>query len=519
MSSNLVPVHLIILIHGLYGSTLNLKVVEEELIRAGGEVEQGASASSHGGPPTTSKSSTGHKSEYKDGGGGIETVVYLAQSIKGPRTWDGIDICAHRITEEVDKEIERLQDDGKDVVGVSVMGYSLGGLIARFLIGQLHARQPSFFAKHRPVTFSTAATPHLGVLKYGTRQNALISKLGRVMFGRTGRQIYCQDEEPDWGGRGLLEFMTDPNHVFIQALKVFPKVMILVNGIHDNTVPYPTAAISYTDPFTDPSQLHIETDENHMVTSYLPIADPDPESLAVNHANEIDVDGEEVNVTVKVMKSRTRPRTSELAGGRTRPLLPPLFMIPLPFPFNYAIWLISPLLLPIMLTYIAMMFAVHEFHSRRRTRSHHDIVERQPLLAPVSWPADESDMPSEPILQSTSSSVIPSRSVSTKPTQDDEVDQASSGTSTPPMLDPSSSTTTAAPLLLTPGQRMMIKNLNEAIPNAERVIAWFPWAFNSHAVLICRDVTRFPWQEDGRGVVKRWAKFVVDAGKEGVITV
>lgn len=110
MSAKPTPVHLIIVIHGLYGSTLNLKVVEEELIRAGGEVERGAEADNDGGPPTSSKTSTGHgvggaaiqgDLEGKGSKTGTETVVYLAQSIKGTRTWDGIDVCSHRITEEV----------------------------------------------------------------------------------------------------------------------------------------------------------------------------------------------------------------------------------------------------------------------------------------------------------------------------------------------------------------------------------------------------------------------------------
>lgn len=107
----------------------------------------------------------------------------------------------------------------------------------------------------------------------------------------------------------------------------------MLRRIHDNTVPYPTASISYTDPFADPSNLHIETDENHIVQSYLPIADPDPESLAVNHANEIDVDGEEVTVKISVLKPR-RTASAQITG-RKRPLLPPFLMLPLRYPFNH----------------------------------------------------------------------------------------------------------------------------------------------------------------------------------------
>ena len=42
------------------------------------------------------------------------------------------------------------------------------------------------------------------------------------------------------------------------------------------------------------------------------------------------------------------------------------------------------------------------------------------------------------------------------------------------------------PLLMTSAQRAMVKNLNEALPQMERLIGWYPWAYNSHATLIVR---------------------------------
>jgi len=43
-----------------------------------------------------------------------------------------------------------------------------------------------------------------------------------------------------------------------------------------------------------------------------------------------------------------------------------------------------------------------------------------------------------------------------------------------------------AALLLTPAQKIMCKNLGAALPHAERIIAWFPWAYNAHALLVAR---------------------------------
>ena len=67
------PVHLVILIHGLYGSPSNLKVVAEELAKAAEAKEEG---------------------EY-------EVVVHLTKSFSGSHTWDGVDVNAHRAADEV----------------------------------------------------------------------------------------------------------------------------------------------------------------------------------------------------------------------------------------------------------------------------------------------------------------------------------------------------------------------------------------------------------------------------------
>ncbi|WWC87476.1 uncharacterized protein L201_002365 [Kwoniella dendrophila CBS 6074] len=480
------PVHLIILTHGLYGSALNLAAVKEELISV-------SSSNTPSSPSSIASSSSSSRQR-------LETVVFLPEGISGARTWDGIDVCAHRIATEIDREIERLEDDGKDVVGFSVMGYSLGGLFSRYLIGILHSRQPSFFSRHKPISFSTAATPHLGVLKYGTLTNTVVHTVGRQLFSRSGRQLYCLDKEPEWGGRGLLEVMADPNDVFIQALKLFPKVMIVANGCQDNTVPYPTAAITTSDPFLDLSTIEVETDEDHIIKSYRKIEQPDPDDLPADHTRELEEDGEEVQIQIKIIKNPINKFTNEWKGRRRQPLPPPFMLFP--WPFNYLMFLIFPLLIPFVLVYLAGAITLHNFHSRKRIRSHRDSAERQPLLVLSSTSlADTVGSATKELQDTLADSVRPSTSLD--------------GTSTPPLSDPVEHSK-IAPLLLTPAQKLMIRNMNGAIPHAQRVVSWFPWAYNSHAMLICRDTKRFPWQEDGRGVVRTWAKFVHDAGAEGL---
>lgn len=42
------------------------------------------------------------------------------------------------------------------------------------------------------------------------------------------------------------------------------------------------------------------------------------------------------------------------------------------------------------------------------------------------------------------------------------------------------------PFYLTRQQKLMALNLQRELPQVERLVSWFPWAFNAHALLICR---------------------------------
>ncbi|WVQ77408.1 hypothetical protein IAR50_007093 [Cryptococcus sp. DSM 104548] len=500
--------HLIILIHGLYGDIHNLHAVKAELLALADP--QSSSSTSRDFEQTLDKAGSQNNQDSD-----LETVVYLPKTIPGAKTWDGIDVCAARVAEEVDQEIERLQDEGRDVVGFSVMGYSLGGLIARYLIGLLHARQPSFFARHKPVSFSTAATPHLGVLKYGTTTNTVVHTIGRRLFSQTGKQLYNLDREPEWAGRSLLEVMSDPDSIFIQALKLFSKSMIVANGTRDLTVPYPTAAFSATDPFADPASIDVEVDDQHIVQSYRPLSPASLDfpnsrsSLLTSRSSRrtkdwcksADEEGIEISVT-SFSRDQRRVGDEGLVKKRPPPTLPPFLYLPLRWPFNYSLVLLTPILLPIFLLFISITVIIHTFQSRRRIQSHRSVYERQPLLSASTSSVDLSSL-SVPVPEQEQAETISTALHANSP---------SDGTCTPPMADPLP-TSSAEPLLLTPQQKLMIKHLNAAIPNADRVVAWFPWAHNAHAVLICRSVSRFPWQEDGRGAVRVWTRFVFQAGE------
>ncbi|KAL1691192.1 putative serine esterase-domain-containing protein [Schizophyllum commune] len=193
---------------------------------------------------------------------GTRLEVLLANTNSEEHTYDGIDWGGERVAQEIAKRVEDLEAKGYHVTKFSITGYSLGGLISRYVIGILH--QQGFFEKINPVNFNTVATPHLGLLRYDSFWSSLSHSLGPRLLSRTGEQFYFVDK---WSakGRPLLEVMADPERVFYQALQTFKHIRIYGNAINDLTVPYLTACIELEDPFADYENtgLTVEYDDKY----------------------------------------------------------------------------------------------------------------------------------------------------------------------------------------------------------------------------------------------------------------
>jgi hypothetical protein len=149
------------------------------------------------------------------------------------------------VAREIEKEVARIEKDGSHVREFSVRGYSVGGreyasvptynelpltiayppVIARYLIGLLHSRDPSFLVKHRPVNFTTLATPHIGIVKYRGRFWQWVAvKWGYSLLGRTGDQLYTWDKYSVQDDRPLLEVMSDSGK---SPAEIYPKSAFL----------------------------------------------------------------------------------------------------------------------------------------------------------------------------------------------------------------------------------------------------------------------------------------------------
>jgi len=75
--------------------------------------------------------------------------ILVTKRNAGSFTYDGIETGGERVASEVEDTLRELAKAGHDIKKISIVGYSLGGLIARYSIGLLHSK--GLFDKIQPV--------------------------------------------------------------------------------------------------------------------------------------------------------------------------------------------------------------------------------------------------------------------------------------------------------------------------------------------------------------------------------
>lgn len=82
--------------------------------------------------------------------------ILVAKRNSGSFTYDGIELGGERVCQEIEEEIEKLANAGQEIKRLSLVGYSLGGLVARFCVGLLYSK--GFFKKITPVVCTKIPT-------------------------------------------------------------------------------------------------------------------------------------------------------------------------------------------------------------------------------------------------------------------------------------------------------------------------------------------------------------------------
>lgn len=131
-----------------------------------------------------------------------------------------------------------MEKNGTKIKKLSIVGYSLGGLVARYTIGLLYSK--GWFKRIKPVNFTTFATPHLGVKTplLGV-QYTIFNFLGSRTLSASGRQLFQIDTFRDTN-RPILSVLADPESIFMLALAQFSHRVLYANIVNDRSAPYYT---------------------------------------------------------------------------------------------------------------------------------------------------------------------------------------------------------------------------------------------------------------------------------------
>ncbi|KAL5512876.1 hypothetical protein ACEPAH_3274 [Sanghuangporus vaninii] len=458
-------VHLLVLVHGMWGNPGHLAEMERIIKETKG---------------------TRAASNETDG---VELEVLVAHSNRDESTYDGIDWGGERVADEVISRIREVEADGSKVVRFSITGYSLGGLLSRYVIGILYQRR--LFSSITPVNFTTFATPHIGLLRTSSIWSSILATLGPKLLSRTGEQLYAVDK---WGasGRPLLEILADPKEIFYQALSAFQHVRIYGNAVNDLTVPYITALIEYEDPFVDrhATGINVEFDPKY-----------DPIMLSYSIPDE-----------PPVKESPTPLSPAWFQSANPTRYLPP-FLQSLRFPLNAIAVVLLPVLFPTFIVFLLVRLSIHARSSRARIKvlEVDETLRENALVNAFSRLERELGEAVVDAIEDDQGSNMPA----TAPPRDEKPgltngklssscwDTSAKGDGVGKVDGESPKIATGQPLL-TPSQCQMVRSLN-ALPSMTKHRAYIDPLRNSHATIIARDVKGFPFHKRGWGVLQHWA--------------
>jgi hypothetical protein len=72
--------------------------------------------------------------------GADRLYLLVAKRNSGSFTYDGIELGGERVCAEIEEELSVIEGRGGKIKKLSVIGYSLGGLVARYAVGLLYAK-------------------------------------------------------------------------------------------------------------------------------------------------------------------------------------------------------------------------------------------------------------------------------------------------------------------------------------------------------------------------------------------
>ena len=405
---------------------------------------------------------------------GDSVYVLVAKRNAGHFTYDGIELGGERLAREVEEALDELAEEGYDFKKLSVVGYSLGGLVARYAIGLLDAR--GWLAKLEPVNFTTFASPHVGVRTPATGIRGQIwNSVAPRTISMSGKQLFLIDSFRETG-KPLLSILADPESIFMKALAKFKSRSAYANVVNDRSAVFYTTFITAVDPFKDLDSINLKY---------------------VNGYEQVIVDP---NAPVLPSK-QTDPGP---LGSRIWRRVTRIFN-------KLPLWLFIATALPIILVIFLGNSVIQTFRSRQRIRLHEEGTNgilfgsyKIPLLVQdmrhvMEDAFENANSRQDPEYTGSKRRLTdPSATVSDKPSQISDIDQSPSPASSDNCGDTNSQT--YATLALTPSQLAIVDSLNEL--GFRKYPVYIHNHMHSHAAIVVR-IQKKSFDE-GRLVIKHW---------------
>ncbi|KAJ7760535.1 hypothetical protein B0H16DRAFT_1720030 [Mycena metata] len=275
--------------------------------------------------------------------------LVVPTSFTSSRTYDGIDWNAIRVVHELDNAILSLEKDGAArVTKLSVTGYSLGGLIARYAIGfalLLSIYRSAWHDFYHSSCWDTTLSAHFPHLILAWVDSS----------GTDWKELHLLDNWSD-SGRPLLEAIAQPESVFYHSLLKFKNINTNSRvRINDVTVPYFSGAFEEIDPFANHRELDI-------IPEYIPDHEP---------------------LILRFSISKSSPSFT----ARLKSLQPLTFNGPFVewgFPWNIILYLLLPFLIPMGVFYLAREYVLSSRPSRDRVRHLEQTEQTTPVPLPTA---------------------------------------------------------------------------------------------------------------------------------------
>ncbi|KAF8335816.1 putative serine esterase-domain-containing protein, partial [Cantharellus anzutake] len=400
--------------------------------------------------------------------------VHCCESYSDVKTYDGVDVCADRVVEEIHSKIEDYRKASQEVRKFSILGYSLGGLIARLAVYILDKQ--GFFERIHPCNFTTVASPALGVPITPGAVSSVMGAVSSFFLSRTGEQLYLKDKYSK-SGKPLVEELASQE--YLATLNKFEKIDVYANAVLDRVVPYLTGGIDDSDPFLP------------ALAKSGVFRAPAEQSVVIGDI-ELTLDPKYPGL-ISGVKNRPVP-TREPKGSWEKPAfwisIKPWFSPStypfLPKPLDIGLVILIPTIIPPIILILAS-FTFHRIASFLRIRKHfrsnpsaadserkshpHFDLESQKTKVTKEQSNDSNQLST---LVSDAGTIA--MDMVSSPTSDLEVGLDISGLHTggsrPALHDP---------------QKSMALAIKAGLPKMKKHIAFFPGVFTSHKMIICQD--------------------------------